>query len=82
MSSRVTWIKFLINEFNTICRILRMIFFNLKVMKIFKLLFREVLGNAGFVEYINGTMLFWGCDVKTNEGNRGRLCELPVFGAC
>ena len=51
-------------------------------MKVFKLSFREVLGNAGFVEYINGTMLFWGCDVKTNEGNRGRLCEIPVFRTC
>lgn len=27
-----------------------------------------VLSNPGFTDYINGNMLFWGCDVSTNEG--------------
>jgi len=32
--------------------------------------FREVLCNPGFKEYVNGNMLFWGCDVNTYEGYR------------
>ncbi|XP_065072138.1 FAS-associated factor 2-like [Rhopilema esculentum] len=31
---------------------------------------KDVLCNPGFKEYINGNMLFWGCDVNTCEGHR------------
>ncbi|XP_057298409.1 FAS-associated factor 2-like [Hydractinia symbiolongicarpus] len=31
---------------------------------------RTVLSNPGFREYINGNMLFWACDVNSNEGHR------------
>ncbi|XP_047124443.1 FAS-associated factor 2 [Hydra vulgaris] len=31
---------------------------------------RDVLSNNGFVEYVNGSMIFWACDVSSNEGHR------------
>ena len=34
--------------------------------------------NEGFKEYVNGNMLFWAADVKSNEGYRGNLIH-PVF---
>ena len=28
--------------------------------------------NDGFREYVNGNMLFWGVNVRSQEGNRGK----------
>lgn len=28
--------------------------------------------NDGFREYVNGNMLFWGANVRSQEGNRGK----------
>ena len=39
---------------------------------IFGVLFvRSTMTNEGFREYVNGNMLFWAANVKSNEGYKG-----------
>ena len=49
-----------------------------KVILFFLVFFRNTLGNANIIQFVNVNMLFWACDINRPEGYRGKFLDLVV----